>query len=80
MTQNYLYFFTKKQEILENYKKVLQRYALKHEDLKDILFEIINRLANDEKFYQKYIEKMKEKIEKGEVVNSKAVLLELFFS
>jgi len=76
----YIQIFTRKEKVIEIWKRVKQRYSFTDEELKKFIFEFLEELATNEEFYRKYLEKIREKIEKGEVVRPSQALKELLFS
>ena len=73
----YLQIFTRKGKIIETWERVKEKYSFTDEELKRFIFEVLEELATNEEFYKRYLEKIKEKIEKGEIVRPSQALKEL---
>jgi len=80
MKVKYLQIYTKKEYLLEAWKKIKERYGFSDNELKNLVFEVIQELAENESFYKTYLEKMKEKIRKGEAVSPTKLLVDIMFN
>jgi hypothetical protein len=77
---SYIQIFTRKERLLQAWNNIKKKYGFGDDGLKQFIWDIIEELANNESFYKAYIRKMAEKVEKGEAVNPKRLLLDLMFN
>jgi len=68
-----------RKEVLEANAQIKSKYGLTDAEIRKLVAEFLVKLAKDENFYKKYLEKFKEEIENNRVVNPRMLILSLLF-